>query len=635
MLRRLQDHLIVWLFAPLGRWLDAHADRFVAVLFHRYTRTGVAWLAALVACGMVLHQGWHAFDNANMGLERADGNSGHTTIDFGGQWMMGAMLVQGHGRELYNRRIQLEVLKAAYLPEYEDPKAEKRDAAKFLIWFMGDDNRWRDGVGSLTAPLAATDPLSAAVLTAGSRPHWRRNVLQDVHYPVGGPLYPPINAFLYSGLGRLPPQVGYRFSQLLNLFWAWMAALGIRYLTRGNIWCSVALLLIVVYPGFKGSLHLGQNAPLTLAIVTWGWALMAREHPIAGGMVWGLLAFKPVWGLAFFLAPLVTARWRACLAMVLTGGGLALLTLPFVGLRSWFNWLDVGHEASELYKVDYNWVFLSRDVLGIPRRWLLDFDIPNAQRDRPLAGMLGWALLGFCLGMTVFLALLRPRQARQPIGVPAGFILLGAWLTCFHFMYYDMLLTVLPIFVLLAEPKKLLEPICLALVPLNNRQLDGDDLRDYYGPYPADRFPPQLPWLQPGYQQVWVLNRMVPYVLVALIAVEHGFEHWSLGGTWHFYSVDGSRKITTHFDEHGDHISYRKHRLLETVKDKEDGSEGYIYRRVGQVATFRLSTRVYDDGEPWDTYCILFLWAWSGGVWLLSSPSRAPPHQAMTGETLA
>lgn len=618
MLQRFRDVLIHSFLAPLGAWLDAHAEQIVAVLFHRYTRGVVAWLAALITVGLVFHQGWHAFDNhgGNDG-KRQDGNSGHTTIDFGGQWMMGAMLVQGHGKELYNRRIQRDVLTAAYPRDREDPKARSGDAEKLMSYFMGDDNRWRDGVGSMTAPLAAGDPLGAAVLTAACRTQWRRTVLQDIHYPVGGPLYPPINSLLYAPLGKLPPHVAYRVSQGLNIFWAVIAALGVRYLTRGQIWCAVALMLILVYPGFKGSLHLGQNAPLTLAIVTWGWALLARDHPLAGGMVWGLLAFKPVWGLAFFLVPLITYRWRTCLAMIVTGTGLALVTLPFVGLRPWFNWLDVGHEASELYKVDYNWVFLSRDVLGIPRRWLLDFDVPNAERDVPLAGILGWTLLLFCLTATVFLALWRRKQARQLIGVPAGFLLLGAWLTCFHFMYYDILLTALPIFVLLAEPKKLLEPLSVAIVPLTG-QGDSEWLRSYYGPWPADRYPPLLPWLRPGYRHVWVLNRMVPYVLVALITVEHGFEQWSFGGTWFTYWPDGTRKLTTHFDEHGDLVYYMKQRELKVVKDDKDGSEGFVYQRVGTVASMRLSTRVYDDGEPWDTYCILFLWAWCGGVWLVA-----------------
>jgi arabinofuranan 3-O-arabinosyltransferase len=52
-------------------------------------------------------------------------------------------------------------------------------------------------------------------------------------------------------------------------------------------------------------------------------------------VVWGLLAFKPVWALAFFLVPLVTRRWRTCLAMAGTGAALALTTVPFVGWQCW------------------------------------------------------------------------------------------------------------------------------------------------------------------------------------------------------------------------------------------------------------------------------------------------------------
>ena len=53
---------------------------------------------------------------------------------------------------------------------------------------------------------------------------------------------------------------------------------------------------------------------MSLAIIIWGWALYSRGYETAGGLVWGLLAFKPVWAAAFFLAPLLTRRWRACAA---------------------------------------------------------------------------------------------------------------------------------------------------------------------------------------------------------------------------------------------------------------------------------------------------------------------------------
>src|SRR5205823_6328402 len=97
----------------------------------------------------------------------------------------------------------------------------------------------------------------------------------------------------------------------------------------------------------------------------------------AGGVVWGLFAFKPVWGLAFFLVPLLSGRWRMCLAMVGTGAALGLLTLPVVGVQTWFDWLQVGREAAGVYNVNENWIHLSRDLQGIPRRLLLDFNLPE------------------------------------------------------------------------------------------------------------------------------------------------------------------------------------------------------------------------------------------------------------------
>ena len=54
--------------------------------------------------------------------------------------------------------------------------------------------------------------------------------------------------------------------------------------------------------------------------------LIARDRPVLGGMAWGLFAYKPVWGLAFFLVPLLTRRWRVCVAMGITG-----IAFPAVG----------------------------------------------------------------------------------------------------------------------------------------------------------------------------------------------------------------------------------------------------------------------------------------------------------------
>src|SRR5262245_16656192 len=115
---------------------------FVRFVRHRTTRYVSSWILCAGIIFLHIYYGWDAFKDAR----RADGNSGHCTIDFGGQWLMGAMMVQGHGRELYNRGYQRQVLVAAYPVEDEAPDSArnsedkgKHDASELMGWFMGSD----------------------------------------------------------------------------------------------------------------------------------------------------------------------------------------------------------------------------------------------------------------------------------------------------------------------------------------------------------------------------------------------------------------------------------------------------------------------------------------------------------------
>jgi hypothetical protein len=311
----------------------------------------------------------------------------------------------------------------------------------------------------------------------------------------------------------------------------------------------------MVFPGFAGSIDLGQNATLTLTILVWGWVLAAQGRPGWGGALWGLLAFKPVWALAFLLVPLLSRRWWFGLMMIASGSTLVLLTLPFVGWHSWLDWLRVGQDAALLYNVDQNWITLSRDLLSIPRRWLLDFEnATTADRDRnwlPPA-LLGWSLLLLSLEITVRLAVLRRRQAASSDGPPAAFLLLGAWMSCFHFMYYDVLLAALPVFLLFTEPRRYLEPLLLAIVPLRRGAGDRRIFNYHRAALPGE-VPSAPPWFQPAYQHIWVLNRMAPTVAVLLVAAQYLFPYLGLG-------------------------SY--------------------------------------SGPPWDTFFLMGLWLWCGWQWL-------------------
>jgi hypothetical protein len=227
----------------------------------------------------------------------------------------------------------------------------------------------------------------------------------------------------------------------------------VNVLSRGRIPWSVATLVLFLFPGSRGGMDLGQNPTLSLAIAVWGWALASRGYHLAGGAVWGLFAFKPVWGLAFFVVPLLMRRWRFCAGVALSGLAFVALTLPFVGVQSWFDWLEVGKKAATLYNVDYNWIHLSRDLHGIPRRILHDFSVPKDQRETRLANGLAWGLWALVLGTTA-LVYLRYGDRTRTTGVGAAFLFFAAYLTCYRFMYYDALLAAAGCAVLFAEPAR-------------------------------------------------------------------------------------------------------------------------------------------------------------------------------------
>ncbi len=516
-----------------------------------WTRIGTRSAAVILLWGLCLGYAaqrlYHArteFANkpdAPPDLWRADGNSGHAQIDFGGQWVMGRMVATGRGRELYHRDVQWKIVWEAFPPSGESPYTRRnvfprhlrdpdalnddvRHDAEWLMYaFMGHDSpRWGDAATDAALPLAAgPNPLAAAALTAVARDRLTPELVAEVNEPqIGGPLYPPVHAVLYAPLGAInEPQRAYALFQYLAVGLTFAAGFGVSKLTRGRVWWPAATLFILLYPGYRSGLDLGQNQVVSLAILVWGWVLATRDRDGWGGVVWGLLAFKPVWAAAFFLVPLLMGRWRFCLAMVLTGAALAAATLPVVGVQAWWDWLAVGREASGVYAVNKNWITLSRDLAGIPKRLLIDFNLPEAERADPTADAAGWALWAVVFVTTAVVYLWRADR-RLRTGLGAGFLFLGAYLCCYRFMYYDVLQSVLPLAVLFAEPRRFLRTTAF-------------DLRTAAAPPPDG--PPPVPIAKPDdpLRPRWVgyVNSFPLTVVALLLLTENWLLHLRLSGT--------------------------------------------------------------------------------------------------------
>jgi hypothetical protein len=373
---------------------------------------------------------------------------------------------------------------------------------------------------------------------------------------------------LFAPLGSLSPQKSYRVAQLLFLLSGWLAGLCITGIAGGRVWWPVATTLVMVFPGFGPSLHLAQNSALSLSIVLAGWWLVSRGWDVVGGIVWGLLAYKPVWAAAFLLVPILTRRWRMFLAMTATGLALVLATLPFVGIESWLQWVRVGRTAAGVYNVDENWVFMSRDLLGIPRRWMLNFDEDKATRDRVAAAVAGWTIWAAVFIATAAVALLRRREVSRVDGYGAAFVAIGAWASCYHFIYYDSLLAVFPITLLLTEPRRFIRPVLLAVAPVPR------GLKAYFAPRRLSDLPaPSSMWVAPS--TAAVLNSFVLTAVALLILIEQGFGNLAISASVSAGIVEKDAALNRLFP-----------------------------------APYKFSTG--QAGTPWDTFVMLALWGYCG-----------------------
>ena len=388
-------------------------------------RLALAWVACLSVGLAVFYHGWTFLDRPH----RPHGNSGHLNIDFASQWLMGRMILEGEGRRLYDRRAIRPVLERAYPPADEDPAQEMSDVDQVMVCLVQGDDK--------IAPET-----------------------------LGGSLYPPVHALLFAPFSLLPPHPAYRLMQVLNLLLPLVLGWVAQRLSNGRVWCPVAALVLFLMPGYSGAIALGQNAQFSLLVLALGWWQMMRRRPILAGTLWGLLAFKAVWAVAFFPVTLLTGRWRMALAMAATGLTLVALTLPLVGVQTWLDWLAVCRVATAGYESSGAWILFSRDLQGLVRRlfimeptrdWLMT--APNGA----LPNALALGLWGAVAAATVIVALWRRQAVRADAGPGAAFILLGGWLSAFHFMYYDTLLTALPLLLLFVRPegKKLVPHVAL------------------------------------------------------------------------------------------------------------------------------------------------------------------------------
>jgi alpha-1,2-mannosyltransferase len=145
--------------------------------------------------------------------------------------------------------------------------------------------------------------------------------------PFFGWHYPPFFLMAAAVLAMLP----YAWALL-----AWMALTIPAYLGAVRAICPrpKALLVAAAFPAVFINLGHGQNGFLTAALLGGALILLDRRPALAGVLI-GLLAYKPQFGLLIPLVLLVTGRWTVIAAACVTIAALSAVTWFIFGAGVW------------------------------------------------------------------------------------------------------------------------------------------------------------------------------------------------------------------------------------------------------------------------------------------------------------
>jgi hypothetical protein len=340
------------------------------------------------------------------------------------------------------------------------------DAENLMGWLLGgDDDEGKKTFACCAMPLAAHDGLSAAALAvAGKDNLWtRRKMNRAAKWEPGGNFYPPIHAFWYAPVALMAPPLAYRVTMCTMLAVCLVAGLGLYKLSAGAIWWPVGTLLVVVFPGVYSAQSLGHSSIVILALLIWGYYYLQKNADIKGGILWGLIAYKPTWAVVYFVGLLIARRWRAALAMGLCGVAQILLTLPFVGVQCWQDWYEVSRDGAKWYNKSAAWINCARDLNAIPRRHglLVDWSEegnPKPQPERFEVAIVTFLLIATFFEATVRLTTLRTRGRKRWSPAGAAFLLTGIWMCCWRITYYDTMFVALPVALLCCTPSMVNQP---------------------------------------------------------------------------------------------------------------------------------------------------------------------------------
>src|SRR5262245_24083845 len=168
----------------------------------------------------------------------------------------------------------------------------------------------------------------------------RQKEIFGVNTPFYGWHYPPFFLFIAAALALMPYGLALA---------TWLAATCLLYLISIRAILSfhapgtpageqpvdrLWLLFAVAFPAVLVNAGHGQNGFLTAALIGGGLVLLDRR-PALAGILFGLLSYKPQFGLLIPLVLIVSQRWRAFGFAALTVAAFAAVSTLVFGVQVW------------------------------------------------------------------------------------------------------------------------------------------------------------------------------------------------------------------------------------------------------------------------------------------------------------
>jgi alpha-1,2-mannosyltransferase len=177
--------------------------------------------------------------------------------------------------------------------------------------------------------------------------HAREQAIFGAATPFFGWCYPPFLLFVAAALALMPYTTALAVWQgstlllYLGTLWALLRSVKARpedaanALSRDPLW----LLLAIASPAVFVNLGHGHNGFLTATLI--GMALVVLDRrPIVAGILFGLLSYKPQFGVMIPLVLIASARWRAFTSAAATVLVLTIVTTLAFGPDIWRAFLD-------------------------------------------------------------------------------------------------------------------------------------------------------------------------------------------------------------------------------------------------------------------------------------------------------